>query len=80
MNEIIHISCDYESKKITDLILEMAGLGIFCEYCFIKRYDKNDVAYNECLKRFSNVKDVFKVLSQKSINIIPGYLDYCCLK
>ena len=36
LNEIIHNSGNYESIKMEDHIVEIAGQGLLRDYCFIK--------------------------------------------
>ena len=41
MNEVIHISGNHERIKMADHILEMAGLGPFCNYYLVKKCYKS---------------------------------------
>ena len=69
MNEVIHISGNHERIKMADHILEMAGLGWFCNYYFFKKIATNQVTNVECRKLFLNSKLALNTMVSVEVKI-----------
>ncbi len=70
LNKILNISGNQKTKKMTDCILEIAEIGLICNYCFMKKilvksgYQCRMPQYN------SKVKDDFEVINQFTVFLI----------
>ena len=70
LNEIIHISFDFESTKKADHILEMSRLAVVCYYNF-KNFTSKIRLTNKCSKLYKNLRRLLSRLATVMFRVTP---------